>query len=210
MRIRGLYVIADTSILQDAVLETKARQALSGGAEFIQYRDKSEDHNKRLRQAKLLQGLCAEFDKCFIVNDDPELARQVGAAGVHIGDNDATIEAARRVVGESMIIGVSCYNRIELARDAERRGAQYVAFGSFFPSTVKPNAVRSTSRLLRQARKELSIPIVVIGGITYENGAGLIEAGADALAVISAVFDQSDVSLACKRLSGLFSSSGSL
>lgn len=204
MTIRGLYAIADTSVLTREALAAKVRDALQGGAQIIQYRDKSNDARKRLHQAKQLQQDCARFGKTLIVNDDPKLAQQIGAAGVHIGEHDYSVEMVRRVAGEAAVIGVSCYNRIELALDAERRGADYVAFGSFYPSKVKPHAVVATVDLLRQARTELSVPIVAIGGITQDNGAALIEAGADALAVISAVFGQSDVYAAARSLSALF------
>lgn len=204
MSIRGLYAIADTAILRDVDLESKVREALDGGAEMIQYRDKSGDQRKRLGHAHRLQQVCAEYGKALIVNDDPVLAHSVGAAGVHIGEHDDGIEHVRQVVGETSIIGVSCYNQLRLAHLAQRGGAQYVAFGSFFPSRVKPAAVCAPVELLRRARSELSIGIVAIGGITPQNGRALIEAGADALAVISAVFDQPDVVTAAARFSRLF------
>jgi thiamine-phosphate pyrophosphorylase len=129
------------------------------------------------------------------------LAQQVAADGVHLGGEDGSVAAARALLGSGKVIGVSCYNRLALARDAVRQGADYVAFGSFFPSMVKPDAVAASPGLLRQARREIAVPLVAIGGITVHNGAQLLEAGANALAVISAVFGASDVQGAARRFS---------
>ena len=140
----------------------------------------------------------------LIVNDDTALARQVNADGVHLGGEDGGVAEARALLGDGRLIGVSCYNRLPLAQEAVRQGADYVAFGSFFVSTVKPEAVAATPDLLRQARRELNVPIVAIGGITAQNGAQLLEAGADALAVISAVFAAPDIAGAAKEFFNLF------
>ena len=145
-----------------------------------------------------------EFAAPFIVNDDVRLAAQVDADGVHFGAMDGSLHAARDVLGKHKIIGVSCYNQILLARNAVDAGADYVAFGSFFASTVKPDAVAATPDLLRQARRELVVPLVAIGGITAQNGAQLAEAGASALAVISALFDAADIQAAARDFSKLF------
>jgi thiamine-phosphate pyrophosphorylase len=140
----------------------------------------------------------------LIINDHVELARAVDAHGVHVGAEDAGLQEARAALGPEKIVGVSCYNRLELARDAQAAGADYVAFGSFFPSSVKPHAVRAPVELLLQARRELHVPIVAIGGITLEGAPRLISAGADALAVISALFDAPDISKAALDFSALF------
>lgn len=201
--IRGLYAItpdeADT-----AELLRKARLALLGGASVLQYRNKIADAALRLKQAGALRELTREFAVALIVNDDATLAQQVDAEGVHLGGADASVADARALLGGGRLIGVSCYNRVALAQEAVRLGADYVAFGSFFASTVKPEAVVATLDLLRQARRELAVPIVAIGGITPQNGAQLLEAGADALAVISAVFSASDIEGAAREFSNLF------
>ena len=202
-RIKGLYVITPDE-LNTAELLRKVRLALLGGARLLQYRNKTADAALRLKQAKALCELTREFAVPLIVNDDVVLAQQVDAEGVHLGGADGGVADARALLGRGRIIGVSCYNRLPLAHEAVRQDADYVAFGSFFASAVKPEAVAATPDLLRQARRELNVPIVAIGGITAQSGAQLLEAGADALAVISAVFDAPDVEGAAKEFFHLF------
>jgi thiamine-phosphate pyrophosphorylase len=201
---RGLYAIADTSLVPRERLDAAAEAALAGGAVMLQYRDKSSDHARRLAEARLLAVRCREYGALFIVNDDVELALESGADGVHLGRDDPAIEAARARLGAGAIIGVSCYNELERARDAQARGADYVAFGRFFPSRTKPEAVSTSPELLKQARAALRVPIVAIGGITPENGGGLIAVGADLLAVIDGVFGRSDIRAAAARYAKLF------
>jgi thiamine-phosphate pyrophosphorylase len=141
----------------------------------------------------------------FIVNDDAALAGAVNADGVHLGMADASVESARAVLGEGKLVGVSCYNQISRAVRAVSEGADYIAFGSFFPSTTKPAAVKASTDVLRAARRDLRVSIVAIGGITVDNGAGLIAAGADALAVVSALFDAADVEAEARQFASLFS-----
>lgn len=200
----GLYAITP-DLADTPLLLRKVRAALQGGARVLQYRNKSADPTLRLQQAQALRQLTREFDATFIVNDDAQLAARVDADGVHLGGDDGSLEAARDMLGDAKIIGVSCYNRESLALEAVRAGADYVAFGAFFPSGVKPQAVRAEPQLLAWARGELALPVVAIGGITAQNGAVLIEAGADALAVISAVFDAEDICSSAQEFSTLFS-----
>jgi thiamine-phosphate pyrophosphorylase len=202
--LHGLYAIADTAYLSEARLLTAAEQALRGGARVIQYRDKSGGATQRRKQAESLRALCTTRGACFIVNDDVELARAVGADGVHVGRDDAGLGEARTALGVRAIIGVSCYNDLARAERAVASGADYIAFGSFFPSRTKPAAVHAEPELLRAARARFSVPLVAIGGITPENGATLIAAGADVLAVISGVFDVVDVESAARRYAALF------
>ena len=203
--IRGLYAIADRSYLADAAFEPAVRAALEGGARVVQYRDKQGGTAQREAIARVLNRLCQAQGVPFLVNDDVALAVAVGAAGVHIGRDDPHINAARRALGKAAVIGVSCYDDLERARQAQAAGADYVAFGRFFPSRTKPRAVQATTGLLQAARAELHIPIVAIGGITPDNGASLIEAGADALAVIEGLFNQPDIRAAAERYARLFS-----
>jgi thiamine-phosphate pyrophosphorylase len=203
-RVRGLYAIADTGILAPDRLLTAVRQAISGGARIIQYRDKSGDAEIRRMQALVLCDLCHELGAILIINDDVALAKSVNADGVHLGRHDPHIVSARARLGDDAIIGVSCYNEIERARKAGRDGADYVAFGSFYSSSVKPEAVRASSRLLQQAKVELDLPVVAIGGITPDNGAELVAAGADALAVITGVFGAENIREAAEKYSRLF------
>lgn len=200
--IKGLYAI--TPDIQDtAELLYKVRLALQGGAQLVQYRNKAADTALRLKQAHALRGLTGEFAVPLIINDDAVLAQQADADGVHLGGEDGSVAAARAVLGNDKLIGVSCYNRLDLAHDAARQGAGYVAFGSFFASTIKPNARVATPDLLQHARREIALPLVAIGGITVQNGAQLLEAGADALAVISALFAAPDIQGAARQFSNL-------
>ena len=198
---RGLYAITDTALLTDGVLVERVEQAIRGGATLIQYRDKQLSPAQRQRQAAALARLCGNRGIPLIINDDVMLAAAVGAAGVHLGKHDTDLQAARRQLGPDAIIGVSCYNRIDLAVQAAGNGADYIAFGRFFPSNTKPDAVPATTALLTGARQALDLPIVAIGGISPENGRELVNAGADLLAVIHGVFGQPDVEAAARRLS---------
>ncbi len=202
--ISGLYAV--TPDIPDTVeLVRRVRLALQGGAQVLQYRNKTANAKLELVQARALRELTREFQATFIVNDDVQLAAQVDADGVHLGGEDGSVATARAHLGNAKIIGVSCYNRFPLAREAVRQGADYVAFGAFFSSTVKPGAVKADAALLRTARDMLDVPIVAIGGITQLNSAALIEAGADALAVITALFEAPDIELAAHGFSTLFS-----
>jgi thiamine-phosphate pyrophosphorylase len=199
---RGLYVITDGP--RPNLLEVVAL-ALAGGARLLQYRDKTTDHARRVTEARAIRALCAARGVPMIVNDDVALAQAVDAAGVHLGEDDGDIAAARAVLGPAAIIGVSCYDSLERARQVAGAGADYLAFGAFFPSPTKPHARRASFDLLRQSAA-LGLPRVAIGGITPDNGGPLIDAGADYLAVISAVFGDPDVRGAAKRFADLFSS----
>ena len=203
---RGLYAITDTALLADGVLVERVEQAIRGGATVIQYRDKQLSPAQRQRQAAALATVCGNYGVPLIVNDDVALAAAVGAAGVHLGEQDTGLQAARRELGPDAIIGVSCYNRVDLARQAADCGADYVAFGRFFPSSTKPAAIQATPALLADARQAIDLPIVTIGGITPENGRELLSAGADLLAVIHGVFGQPDVEAAARRYATLFGS----
>src|SRR5262249_15833470 len=154
-------------------------------------------------QAKALRDLCRRSSAALIINDHVELARDVDADGVHVGQDDAAITHARAQLGCARIIGASCYNELERARLAQAHGADYVAFGSFFPSTVKPGAVRAPLTLLAQARAQIRLPIVAIGGISLANAPQLVAGGADAVAVISALFAAPDVEAAAREFSAL-------
>lgn len=169
----------------------------------MQYRDKTDDQARRRDEATLLARLCSDSGIPLIINDDVQLAIDCGAAGVHLGVDDIDLGAARTVLGDSALIGVSCYDSIERARGAVAEGANYVAFGTFFPTATKPLARRASRNLLNEAR-ELPIPKVAIGGITPENARTLIQSGADLIAVVSALFSAPDIGACAKRFSSLF------
>ena len=201
--ISGLYAVTpdgdDTPALIAAV-----EAALAGGARLLQYRNKPAPAALRLSQASALLVLCRRYRVPLIINDDLDLALAMSADGLHLGAEDGSLAAARARLGTAKILGASCYDRLEAALEAARLGADYVAFGSFFPSSVKPGAVRAPLTLLRDAKRRLSMPVVAIGGITLENAPQLIAAGADGVAVISALFGADDVELAARRFSALF------
>jgi thiamine-phosphate pyrophosphorylase len=204
----GLYAITDRQLAGDGGLLHQAEQALEGGARLIQYRDKGGSRERRLQEARSLLQLCRAHSVPLIVNDDLDLAAAVTADGVHLGRDDPAISLARERLGPAAIIGVSCYNRLGLALEAQERGADYVAFGRFFSSNTKPLAVQADVQLLQKARPLLRIPIVAIGGITPENGGPLLAAGADMLAVIHGLFGQPDIRAACDSFNTLFEQEG--
>jgi thiamine-phosphate pyrophosphorylase len=184
---RGLYAITETTNKSIAQVVSDVEAALKGGAVVVQYRDK---HPLNARQmATELLSLCHTYHAPLLINDDIALALAVGADGVHLGRDDGDIESARRQLGSEAIIGVSCYNDIERAKTAIAAGADYVAFGRFFPSGSKPLAAPAEIATLNQAQRELKDPIVAIGGILPQNGGQLLDAGADLLAVIGGLFD---------------------
>jgi thiamine-phosphate pyrophosphorylase len=199
---RGLYVITDG--LRPDLLDVTS-QALAGGARLLQYRDKSDDSARRYSEAAALRQLCDTYAVPLIINDDVALALAVAADGVHLGKDDDDLAAARAVLGRDAIIGVSCYDSLRRAKTAAAAGASYIAFGAFFPSPTKPLAPRASIELLRQSAA-LDVPRVAIGGITPDNAPSLVEAGADYLAVISAVFGATDVRHAAQSFTDLYSS----
>lgn len=202
-RLRGLYAVTGEVSSPEELVDRAAR-AIHGGAVLVQYRDKSNDTARRQREAAALLELCRSTSIPLIINDDVALARVIGADGVHLGKDDAPLAKARAALGQEALIGVSCYNSLGRALQARDAGADYIAFGSFFPSSTKPAAVRAAPDLLRAARSRIDLPIVAIGGITPENGAQLIEAGADLLAVIHGVFGVPDPEHAAHRYAALF------
>jgi thiamine-phosphate pyrophosphorylase len=205
-RISGLYAVTPETRDGDW-LAAQVERALIGGARVVQYRNKSADRDLRRRQAARLRDLCRQHEAVLIINDDVDLALEIDADGVHLGRDDQSLVEARAMLGAGKLIGVSCYDSLRRAGEAQNFGADYVAFGSFFPSSVKPQAVRASLELLREARLQLTLPIVAIGGITPDNGAALVEAGADALAVISALFQVTDTLSAARAFAHLFAPS---
>ena len=203
----GLYAITDSRLIPPGTMLEQVSLVIDGGAALIQYREKHRPPAEREREAQALATLCGERNTPLIINDDIELAAACRAAGVHLGQDDAPVSRARRRLGQQAIIGVSCYNQMERARTAAGTDASYVAFGRFFPSKTKPGAVQAMPALLEQARREIKLPIVAIGGITPENGAELVHAGADLLAVIQGVFGQSDIRAAARAYAALFNAS---
>jgi thiamine-phosphate pyrophosphorylase len=201
----GLYAITPETA-DTAQLLARVEAALAGGVAAVQYRDKSADVARRHEQASELVALCRHYGVPLIVNDDLRLADLADADGVHLGRDDGSLREARIILGRGKFVGASCYQNLELALAAQEAGADYVAFGSFFPSPTKPDAARATPDLLRAARARVRVPLVAIGGITFDNAATLLDAGADSLAVLSAVFDVPDIRAAAHALNQLFES----
>ena len=203
-RLRGLYAITDQQLLSDEHFIESVEYALQGGATIIQYRDKSNDTKKRLKQASQLKNCCQKYQALLIINDDIDLCRVTDADGVHLGRHDGDILHARQQLGADAIIGASCYNDLQLARQAEKAGASYVAFGAMYASATKPDAVIAGADILTLAQAQLDIPVCAIGGITVGNGGSTIAAGADMLAVISSLFAVNDIQHRARQFSALF------
>ena len=201
--INGLYAITP-EMSDTAKLLRDVEAALRGGASVLQYRAKTLAVNLKANQAQALQVLCKKYRVPLIVNDDAALAASMSASGVHLGSQDMPIGEAHQSLLAGMLVGVSCYDQLPRAIEAEKNGADYVAFGSFFPSITKPNAVRPSLDLLRDAKHKIACPIVAIGGVTLDNAPLLIEAGADAVAVISALFDADDIEATAHDFATLF------
>ncbi|BEV13622.1 thiamine phosphate synthase [Herbaspirillum sp. DW155] len=185
--LRGLYIVTpDWDDLSQLMAATEL--ALKNGAALVQYRHKSASAGQRLAQASALLALCHQYDVPLIINDHVDLCLEIGADGVHVGGTDASIAEVRKAVGPDRIVGASCYGTLELAHAAHRDGASYVAFGGFYPSRVKKYDFRTAPEIIAQSKREIPLPVVVIGGITLENAPPLVEQGADMVAVISSVY----------------------
>jgi thiamine-phosphate pyrophosphorylase len=187
MKLHGLYAITDSQLLADGKLLPYTEAALKGGARLLQYRDKSSEDARRLREAEALRELCERYGAALIINDDAELAARLGV-GLHLGQSDGSLAAARALLGRQAIIGGTCHAQLELADMAANEGANYIAFGRFFNSTTKPGAPAATLDLLQAAHDRFSLPIVAIGGVTLANAPQLIARGASMVAVIHALF----------------------
>ena len=199
----GVYAITPETA-DTAQLLSRVEAALAGGIAAVQYRDKSADVARRHEQASELAALCRQYGVPLSVNDDLRLADLCDADGVHLGRDDGSLREARIILGPKKFIGASCYQNLDLARAAQDAGADYVAFGSFFASPTKPAAPRASLDLLREASPAIQVSLVAIGGITLANAPQLLDAGADCIAVLSALFDAADVRAAARDLNQLF------
>jgi thiamine-phosphate pyrophosphorylase len=202
-KINGVYAITPDQPHTAQLLDDVAA-ALTGGVRLLQYRNKQASDGLRLVQAGALAVLCRNQGATFIINDDARLAATVDADGVHLGGEDMAVPAARQIVGHGKIIGVSCYDDLARGATAIMDGVDYLAFGSFFASPNKPAAVRARLALLAEARRQFALPLVAIGGIDRHNAPALMRAGANAIAVISALFAAQDISIAARDLVHLF------
>ncbi len=203
MSFSGVYPITNDALLERAGHERVIDDVAAAGVAMLQFRAKHGDPRKARAQASRLLAICRPYGLPLIVNDDVELCAQCGADGVHLGVADCDIARAREVLGGNAIIGASCHDSLDLARRAQDSGADYVAFGRFFPSVSKPRAPSARIATLRETRASLAVPIAAIGGINRDNAAATLAAGADLLAVIHAVFGAPDPGAAARQLVAL-------
>lgn len=201
--IRGLYAITP-DLANTEQLGIMVEAAILGGASLIQYRNKAADAKLRIAQARALLDICKKHHVPLIINDHVKLCLALDADGVHIGSDDGDIAAIKQRIGPDKILGTSCYNRLELAQQAEVLGADYVAFGACFSSGTKPNAPKAELKLFTQAQSQIKVPLVGIGGITLDNAPSLIEAGASSIAVINALWNSTDIAKTAQQFSKLF------
>jgi thiamine-phosphate pyrophosphorylase len=201
--INGLYAITPDIDDTDLLLK-KVEAALQGGIDILQYRNKRANFKLQTQQARVLLPLCRQFNVPMIMNDSVKLCIELDADGVHLGADDGDLAEVRTRIGQNKILGASCYNRFDLALTAQDQGADYVAFGACFTSNTKPNAPLAHLDLFKRARAELNVPSVAIGGINLQNAPQVIRAGADAIAIIQAIFTVDDVKSTSQQFSQLF------
>lgn len=203
-----LYGITDSQLMPGEQLFDKVEAAVKAGVDWIQYRDKSGDRTRRTEEAQTLITLCHRHGAKLLINDDLELARRIGADGVHLGQDDTPVHEAVATLGQGAIVGATCHASLQLAVKAEAEGATYVAFGRFFPSRTKPGATPAPLSLLRDARARIHLPSVAIGGINADNARRLIDAGATTLAVCHSLFADDQVEYRTQQLLKNFNDTG--
>lgn len=201
--ISGLYAVTPDE-LDTKLLVAKVEAALKGGARLIQYRNKAAGKSLLLRQSTALLAACRAYGVPLIINDHLDLCAKIDADGLHLGATDPKPGPVRRLLGADKIIGVSCYNQFSLAQEAVSAGANYVAYGACFSSDTKPNAVNAPLSLIAQTKQALNIPVVGIGGITLDNAKQVKDAGADAIAVISTLFDAKDIKAITQQFNSIY------
>lgn len=206
--IRGLYLIspppANNSAAEDSVLAKKCAAAISGGAKILQYRDKNACMKTRQRRALLLKTLCKQNGAILIINDNPELAAEINADGVHLGEKDGGISAARKLCGKQILIGASCGGNVLRAKKAAAAGADYCAAGAVFASQTKPESAVCGLEKIAEIKSAVRLPVVAIGGINPQNAGNVFTAGADAVAVCAGIFAAKDISAAAQKIARSF------
>ncbi len=195
-----LYVLTDSQIFPHAQWPDRVEKIITGGANVIQLRDKTLRNHELLEHAGKILEICRYYGVPLIINDRVSLAKKINADGVHIGKNDQTVRVARKYLGNKFIIGASCYRNLYSAVRAQTYGADYVAFGSVFPTTTKPRASRCSFATLSEAKKILQIPVCAIGGIGQKNIQPVIATGVDLVAVSDSVFNARDPQQAATKL----------
>lgn len=200
---RGLYLVTPNWDDTGRLVET-TRAALDAGAAMVQYRHKDACPEQRREQGAALQTLCRRYNRPFIVNDHLDLCLTLDADGLHVGGTDLSVAEARAELGPGKIVGASCYGDLALAHAAWRAGASYVAFGGFYPSPVKQYSFVTAPQLVAEARAQIDLPVVVIGGMTPDNAAPLVQLGAHMVAAITSVYGARDPGAATRRFDALF------
>jgi len=201
--IKGLYAITPDSADLNTLIQ-KTKSAIEGGAFMVQYRSKIQDRDVKMQQCAAILRLCREYEIPCIVNDDVDMCRILEADGVHLGEKDDNIAEVRHILGEDAIIGSSCYDQLDRAKSAQKEGASYVAFGAMFATSTKPNAPRASLALLKEAKREIQIPIVAIGGITVNNAHDVIKTGIDAIAVITSLYEAKSIKETAETFAKMF------
>jgi thiamine-phosphate pyrophosphorylase len=201
---RGLYAIVDASVTPRDKLATLTKDVIQGGAVIVQYRDKHATPAQLLASAAEILPICRAANVPFLINDHPRYCIELNADGVHLGQDDISVASARAQLGPTKIIGASCYNDLELAKQAEQDGASYLAFGAIYSSSTKPNASPASLQTLSAAKEIINLPLVAIGGITPDNGRQIVSAGADMIAAISGLTKHNSPAAAAQLYSNLF------
>jgi len=203
-KLHGLYVITDTHLIPRERFVATVEAAVRGGATMVQLREKDTPHADMVRLGRDILTVTRRYGALLIVNDHPAVAKEIGADGVHVGRDDPPVSEARALLGAQAIIGASCYGSVERAIEAEQAGADYVAFGTPFPSPTKPKRTDISLDIFHQAKQRVAVPIFAIGGITITNAQQGIDAGADGIGRVSGVFGAPDVEVAAQALTQLF------
>jgi len=202
--LKGLYVITDKKLIPRDRFVSTVEKAIKGGANIVQLREKDTPHEEICRIGKSVLQLTKDYGIPLIVNDSPELAKEIGTDGVHLGEYDESIEHARSVLGAEAIIGVSCYGQIERGINAEQGGADYVVFGTPYYTPTKPDRAPTSFDVVKEAKRLITtIPIFAIGGITAQNAGVVLETGVDGIAVVTSVFGSPDPEASARELTSI-------
>ena len=203
-KLRGLYAITDSHLIPRARFVETVEAAVRGGAMLVQLREKDAPREEIVQLGRAILEVTRRYGALLIVNDHPSVAKDIGADGAHVGREDPSVTEARALLGPGVIIGASCYGEATLAVAAEREGADYVAFGTPFPSPAKMKRTDIALSIFQEAKQRVRVPVLAIGGSTRANAGQILAAGADGIAVVSGVFGAPDVEAAARALAGLF------